>query len=1669
MKEVSPKAYRVLLNALMSRGVSPLEWIGTLPVSLKGLQDAQSSLDWDIFAVLCDRFAALYGDMTVQGLESWLSYPHFLHGSPQRLYHQIEKRTGPALASNLVYRYEALEPNRLKLTVEIPEPYQPSPAFLTLFGEALRCVPRLIDQAEAVVEATVTPRQAAYLVTLPSSLNLWGRLRMAYFALFDPRPIQAEARHRQKWLQTLFQELAAARQVIARQEWQLDLTARWERRLADCTRLEELGEVLIQILNREMGCQGIALWVQTGADTRLLLRHGELSDKPAQVYPLRVGDKTVGRLDIWCQDQWIEKIVERWLPMLSLALHTNCLAERFQEREAQFADEHTELERAVEEVRLAEERWRLLVEDAPVILSILDRQGTILYMNRTYSGMPLGRVIGTSIYDYSPLEFHEEITRAIRRAEKTGDWVRYEHVSTNEQGGLAWFESRMRPVIRKGKAVNFTLISADITERRNNEREIHKRALEMQTFAEVSSEIIQTLDPDDLMQRVCELTQKRFDLYYVQIYLLDESGRTLTVSAGTGTAGQNLIRSKWSFTFNTPKQGLVVQAALRRHPVVSNDVSKDKRFFYNVYLPRTRSEMALPMIVGDRLIGVLDVQSDKTNRFSEVDVRVMGTLAAQVAVALNNAQLFVKLRRQREISDTLRDISVVLNSTLDLPILLQQILDQVKRVLPYDAANVRLDNGTGRFYPVAWVGYERFGNPGIDYAPVITSEESRLLRVMMAEKRSLIISDVTQEPQWMEVSFGYDWVQSIAGTPIIVDDRLLGMVTLDHAQPGFYTTQHLPLLESLRIQVSIAVTNARLFEAERRRRQEIESVQRSSLSLTSLLELPQVLDAIVHAVVDLTKADDVHVFLYDGVRLQFGAGLHMGEPLQQAFIDPRPNGVTYHVARTGEPFIVSNMNQHPLYQGHQFEFMSAIMGLPLKIGERVVGVMNIVYTDPHNFEDVTLQALQLLVNQASIAIENAHLYEEVRREREIAETLRDIGLVVNSTLDLSDVLQRILGQVERVLPYDVASIRLKDENGTFRVVKSARSDQVVAYGDDDTLLLPSLKPTAISDVRTDPRGAALAKHPWIRSWLGAPIAVRDEVIGAFTLAALEANAYGARHEPVMGALATQVSIAVANAQSFEAERRRLQELEAVQKSSLSLTGSLQLPQVLDAIIESIANLIHPESINIFLYEGSKLEFGAAMLGKTRLNKPPLEPRPDGVTYQVARTGKMLKVGNVQEHPIYEDTAGQWADALNSIISLPLKIGDRVVGVMNITYRQTHEYTDAELQTLQLLASHASIAIENARLYQTISDYAEQLADRVRERTYELERERAQLQAILDSMGEGLIYDEDLDIKYYNRALLDITGFENPQWDTHYDFWGQLVPDDKKRTELMHAIYTAIGKHEPWRGEVTMMHYGGTPFAARITCHPVQDARGDVTGAVMLIQDVSADKELQAQKDRFIAHASHELRTPLANLKTRLYLFKRSPEKQDYHLRVMENVADQMSELVEDLLDLSRFERGIMEMNQDWHILQDLLDSVYEIQAPEAEKKQITFTKELPEESVRAWVDFKRLRQVVTNLVVNAINYTPAGGVIAFRLVVDGDFVEIHVHDNGIGIPPEFHEQVFQPFFRATQGAERGTGLGLAISHQIVDLHRGEILLESVPGSGSIFKVRLPIHPPKEKE
>jgi two-component system phosphate regulon sensor histidine kinase PhoR len=232
----------------------------------------------------------------------------------------------------------------------------------------------------------------------------------------------------------------------------------------------------------------------------------------------------------------------------------------------------------------------------------------------------------------------------------------------------------------------------------------------------------------------------------------------------------------------------------------------------------------------------------------------------------------------------------------------------------------------------------------------------------------------------------------------------------------------------------------------------------------------------------------------------------------------------------------------------------------------------------------------------------------------------------------------------------------------------------------------------------------------------------------------------------------------------------------------------------------------------------------------------------------------------------------------------------------------------------------------------------------------------------------------------------------------------------------------------------------------------------------VIRDISKEKALQEQKDRFIANASHELRTPLANVKTRLYLLQMQPEKRELHLRILNQVANNMAELVENLLDVSRFERGIIPLHRRETTLQTLIENVVNIQQPEAERKTITLNATLPAEPIRAYVDPQRIAQVVTNLVSNAINYTPEGGRITVELEPDADSpdraVQMRVRDSGIGISQEMIAQVFDPFFRASEETAKGTGLGLTIAREIVSLHGGEIRVESELGKGSTFIVKL---------
>ncbi|MFN2150939.1 MAG: GAF domain-containing protein, partial [Anaerolineales bacterium] len=194
-----------------------------------------------------------------------------------------------------------------------------------------------------------------------------------------------------------------------------------------------------------------------------------------------------------------------------------------------------------------------------------------------------------------------------------------------------------------------------------------RRSRQLQTVADVSTATSTILDTTELLQQVVDLTKEQFGLYHTHIYLLNEAGDALDLVAGAGETGRKMVAEGWQIPLNR-EQSLVARAARTRQGEVVNDVKADPHWFANPNLPETRSEMAVPLLVGERVLGVLDVQSAELNHFSDDDVRIQTTLAAQVAVTLENARLFEQTNQARREADQARQEIEIAKEALEVQV-----------------------------------------------------------------------------------------------------------------------------------------------------------------------------------------------------------------------------------------------------------------------------------------------------------------------------------------------------------------------------------------------------------------------------------------------------------------------------------------------------------------------------------------------------------------------------------------------------------------------------------------------------------------------------------------------------------------------------------------------------------------------------------------------------------------------------------------------------------------------------------------------------------------------------------------------------------------------------------------------------------------------------------------
>ena len=541
------------------------------------------------------------------------------------------------------------------------------------------------------------------------------------------------------------------------------------------------------------------------------------------------------------------------------------------------------------------------------------------------------------------------------------------------------------------------------------------------------------------------------------------------------------------------------------------------------------------------------------------------------------------------------------------------------------------------------------------------------------------------------------------------------------------------------------------------------------------------------------------------------------------------------------------------------------------------------------------------------------------------------------------------------------------------------------------------------------------------------------------------------------------------AEQAEHEQRAL--ADALRDAAEAITMTLEVDEVLDRLLMSVARVVPHDSSNIMLMEGNRAH---VVRWQGHYDERQLGDWLSNDSLSVEQSPSLRRVLASGEPFIINDTriSANWLSRpqttwIRAHIKVPIRRHGRVFGFLNLDSETPGAFTPDHARLLQTFADQAAVTIWNAQLYDTVRRHAAELEERVAQRTLELASERAQLETILDAMGEGVIYlDNARQVLYTNRAFVDLLARAGSQEDARaasVETYKRAIAamDDAERWRA--EVAETLQQGAAWSDELALPRAGGS-FDAAVTINAVIGPDGQRIGQVELIRDVSQEKALREQKDRFIANASHELRTPITNIKMRLYLLRKDTSGLPEHLSVLEYVTRRMESLVDDLLDMSRFERGTILLKREDVDLQDLLEHIVVVQQPHAGAKHIELTMRLPAMPLNIFADANRLAQVLTNLITNAINYTPDQGQIEVSLDREdpdsGPEAVIRVRDTGIGIPSDQLTQIFEPFFRVTHGTSKGTGLGLTISKEIVELHGGTITADSRYGQGSLFTVRL---------
>ncbi len=1143
--------------------------------------------------------------------------------------------------------------------------------------------------------------------------------------------------------------------------------------------------------------------------------------------------------------------------------------------------------------------------------------------------------------------------------------------------------------------------------------------------------------------------------------------------------------------------------------------------------PPMRSLLVVPLVEGREVSGALMSGAGRAGAFDGTDRVLLSTLADQASVAIQNARLYEGVVMRANQLATLNDLGQTIISSLDLDTTLSLIMKKVEEAFNVEAGSLLLVE-RGRL-----VFRESFGPAGEQVKPFSLEIGQGIAGWVAMTGKSVLVSDAKQDQRHftgIDKATSYE-TRSLVCVPLKGPDGVIGVFELMNPRdrPAF-TSHDLALLESVATYAVVAIQNAKLHQQTVRHVNDLYALYRVGRAMMSTLDIDDMARTITRETLTLTAAARSQMVLLDvdGNKVTHLEAQGYDEPRPQEWtLEQMTRGLYGWVLREKVYTVSADVHQDERMRDADVELIAgrdagSMIVAPLIIKGEPVGVLSAVrLADEPSFGERELGLLNMLAGQASVAVQNARLFEERKRQIFELSILNQTGQALSSTLRIEDLVRLIHHQVARVMDADNFYIALYD----------AQQDQVwfpLIYDDGMPVVTPQMEPSPLEWSGRSSR-CRLTEHIirtreplWFpnrveeriselgvektgrvaRSWLGVPILSGEQVLGVIAVQSYEReNAYDREHLELLMTIASQAAVAIRNAQLFAKVRHMTENLERlvaertealaqvnrelrVERDRLDnlyritreLSQSLEIERALNRTLLLINQALGAQQGYILLHGvDERTLVYKAIIGHT-------PPAADGTPFPVPHLGDVVEYREDQglfgwlvahrESLCLDDLADddrwhivQAQDRWHrSLLAAPILSGDEARGVVLLYHSEPARFTEGHRRMLDAITSQIGIAVSNADLFRLFREAADRLGRMLRSQ----QLEAAKSQAILEGVADGVVVtDAHGTITLFNAAAERILAIPRQEiiGRSGKEVAGLFNMSPASWSELI----TRWSEGEFEQGTLYEERFEVEGRAISVHISPVI-RHGVFEGTVSVFRDITRDVEVDRMKSEFISMVSHELRTPMTSIKGYIDLLYNGmvgpiSDAQKNFLQIVKSNADRLTMLVNDLLDISRIETGRLKLVLRPVELHVIIGNVITDLTPKARGRGQTLESlvEGPLPPVRA--DPDRVTQILTNLVDNAIKYTPTGGRIAVDAEVVDRFVHVHVIDNGIGISEEDQEKLFTRFFRADNPlvqASSGTGLGLTIVKAIVELHGGEIWFKSAPGQGSTFSFSLPL-------